>query len=498
MTDDITLNLLAIAFLILANALFVAAEFALVRVRRTRMEELVSQGNASAKIVREAIDHINDYISAAQVGITAASLALGAIAEPFFAHGIERVLRRLGPSAPPEAFVHAVAIVAVVMALFLLTFAHVVAGEQLPKVVALQFPEKSALYLVRPMRWFMKVFWPAVWLLNTATMKAARLFGLKPALPHAGALSEEELLMLVAESRKAGLLSEEEQRMLQQVFKFYSKTVRQIMIPRPDIVALDLRADAEQMQAAFRQGYSRLPVYDGSLNNIKGIVYMKDLIYTLQDPKLIKLVDLLREAVYVPESKGVAALLHELQRNRMHMAIVVDEFGDTAGLVTMEDIVEEIVGEIQDEYDYEPAQVEHTPDGSVAFDGKVSLDRFREVYADYLMPEGTFETVAGLVLGVAGRVPREGDVVRHGGLVFKVTKRDGRRLRRISVRRETSVTATSTPEGKTPAPDPPVAPPAAGAAKPAGGSAFGAERGAVHETGQRGDQPPPASGGAGS
>ena len=169
------------------------------------------------------------------------------------------------------------------------------------------------------------------------------------------------------------------------------------MIPRPDIIALDLRASEEQIKEAFRQGYSRLPVYDGTLNNVKGIVYVKDLIYTLQDPKLIKLVDALRETLFVPESKAVHELLLEFQKSKVHLAIVIDEFGDTAGLVSLEDVIEEIVGEIQDEYDYEPAQVEKNKDGSHTFDGKTPIERFSEIYPEFKQPDGEYETVAGLV-----------------------------------------------------------------------------------------------------
>jgi len=466
MTSDTILNLLIIVFLILANAFFVAAEYALVRVRRTRMEELSRQGNASAKAVKEALERITLFISTAQIGITAASLSLGWIAEPFLAHGLERFFgfftgaRPAGPGGsgmPAGATAHVFAVLSLAVALVLITFVHTVVGEQMPKLLALQFSEKMALYLIRPMRFFMALFRPLVWVLNEATSRLLRAFGLKPNPPQAGALSEEELLMLVSESKKAGVLSEDEQRMLQRVFKFHSKTVREIMVPPPDIVALELRASLEQIQSAFRQGYSRLPVYDGSLNNIKGIVYVKDLMYTLSDPRLIKVVDLLRETIFVPESKAVPELLRELQKNRMHMAIVVDEFGDTAGLVTLEDIIEEIVGDIQDEYDMEPAQVERSPDGSVIFDGKTPLDRFHEIYPDFPKLEGTFETVAGLVFQIAGRVPKEADTLRQGGLIFRVVKREGRRLRRISVRREfpggVSITSLLGPLPATPEPE---------------------------------------------
>jgi len=204
------------------------------------------------------------------------------------------------------------------------------------------------------MLFFKVLFAPLVWLLRSSSIKLLKLMGVKAASSHSRALSEEELLMLLAESKRAGVVSAGEQQMLQRVFKFHDKTVREIMKPRPDIAALSLRASEDEIKEVFEQGYSRLPVFDKSLNNVKGIVYVKDLIYTLQNPKLIKLVDLLREALFVPETQAVSSLLKEFQKSKVHMAIVVDEFGDTCGLVTLEDVIEEIVGEIQDEYDLGP------------------------------------------------------------------------------------------------------------------------------------------------
>jgi CBS domain containing-hemolysin-like protein len=262
-----------------------------------------------------------------------------------------------------------------------------------------------------------------------------KVFGVQRADARSLALSEEELLLALSESKKAGVVSEDEQRMLQRVFKFHDKTAGEIMKPRPDIAALEMRASEQEIRAAFEQGYSRLPIYDRSLNNVKGIIYVKDLIYTLRDPKLIKLVDLLRECLFVPETKPVPELLREFQRNKLHLAIVVDEFGDTAGLVTLEDVIEEIVGEIQDEYDAEPAEIERASDGTFIFEGKTELDHFRDIFPGYELPEGKYETVAGLVFQLAGRVPKETDVLTHGDLSFRVLKREGRRLRKIAVRR---------------------------------------------------------------
>jgi putative hemolysin len=441
--NDMLFYLFVIIALVLANAFFVAAEFALVRVRRTRIEELIGEGNTTASVVKQAIDNLDDYISATQVGITLASLALGAIGEPYLTHNIfEPLFLKVFPflGSDSESLAKGTGIG---VAFFIITFLHVVLGELMPKSLALQFPEKMSLYIARPMKLFAYIFRPLIWLLNGASSQFMRLFGIKPADAHSLALSEEELLMLLSESKKAGVVSEDEQKMLQRVFKFHDKTVREIMKPRPDIAALDLRAKEDEIKAVFEEGYSRLPVYDGTLNNIKGVVYVKDLIYTLQDPKLIKLVDLLRECIFVPESKAVPALLREFQKNKMHMAIVVDEFGDTAGLVTLEDVIEEIVGEIQDEYDSEVAEIERAKDGTFIFDGKTGITRLREIFSTYELPEGSFETVAGLVFHLAGRVPREADVIRFGDLSFRVVKREGRRLRKIAVKRETEQQAAA-------------------------------------------------------
>ena len=447
MKHDATFSLLIILLLILANAFFVAAEFALVRIRRTRIDALIADGIPSAKLVKDALDHINQYISATQVGVTVLSLALGWLGEPFLADDIFHPLfTRLFGTTVTETTAH---IAGAATAFFLITFVQIVLGELIPKNLSLQFPETVALYLIRPMRFFTTLFRPFVWLLTGSSNFLMRMAGLPPSQIRSLALSEEEILLMLMESKKAGVVSEDEQRMLQRVFKFHDKTVREIMKPRLDIAALDLRATEQEIKAAFDQGYSRMPVYEDNLSNIKGIVYVKDLIYTLRDPKLIKLIDLLREAIFVPETKAVSAVLRDFQSRKVHMAIVVDEFGDTAGIVTLEDVIEEIVGEIQDEYDYEPAEIVRSKDGSIVFEGKTDLDRFKEIFPNFEPPEGSFETVAGLVFALAGRVPRESDVLRYGDLSFRILKREGRRLRKIEVRRDAPKPVSSGSDGTT-------------------------------------------------
>ena len=445
MNDDVTLNILVITVLVLANAFFVAAEYALVRVRRTRIEKLIGEGVTGASIVRQSLEQLDRYISATQVGVTLASLALGWRGEPFIEAWLQKSFDVLMPGAQATFWTHGIAIA---LALFSITFIHVCMGEIVPKSLALQFPERVALYLVRPMQFCLLLFRPLIWMLNGTSRAVLALMGVKAVETHSMAFTEEELLMLLSESKNAGVVSEEEQRMLQRVFKFHDKTVREIMVPRPDMDAISLRANELEIKAAFDKGYSRMPVYDGNVSNIRGVVYVKDLLYTLQDPKLIKLVDLLREPVFVPETMKVSKLLKDFQKGQTHMAIVVDEFGDAAGLVTLEDVIEEIVGEIQDEYDYEPAEIQRGTDGALILLGKTSMARFKEIFPEFEPPKGDFDTVAGLVFQLAGRVPKEGDTFEHDSLSFKIAKRDGRRLRKIRVKGTSRVSFRGMAEGQ--------------------------------------------------
>lgn len=426
--------LFAAALLLLANGLFVTAEFALVGTRRTRIEELINEGRRSAVRVKEILDQLDSYLSTCQVGITLASLGLGWIGEDTFARLFQQSFLWFGmPESGAWISSHALAIG---VAFFLVTFLHVVIGELMPKTLALQAPEGTAMWVSWPMKFFHQFFWPLTWLLNGSSLALIRMLGLKPPPKHARVHSEEELGMIIEESEKAGMMTKEERMMLERVFAFHDTQVKEIMVPRPDIVALDVRAGHEAvMDTAFKSGYSRLPVYSGSMDNIVGIVYVKDLIYTLNHPKLIKLADLVRKPMEVPETSKVSSLLRAFQLHRIHMAIVIDEFGDTAGLVTLEDVIEEIVGEIQDETDREPEKIVKLQDGTFLIAAKTNVDEFNEVFPALELPEGDFDTVGGLVLHLAGHLPREGDSVRLGELALRVVKREGRRLRQIAVKR---------------------------------------------------------------
>jgi len=428
------LLLLAIGLLI-ANAFFVAAEFALVGLRSTKIEEMIRDGSKPAERVKVLLTHLDECLSTCQVGITLCSLGLGWLGEVTFARLVEEGFKALGFTA--ELSVFSAHVCALVLAFLLVTFLHVVLGEQAPKIIAIQFPETAALWIAWPMRFFNRLFFPLVWVLNNATRGVLKLFGVKSVAASARVHSEEELGIILDESRTAGVVSPEERKMLERVFRFHDKTVKEIMVPRLDIVALNLRASEKDIvEMAFKEGYSRLPVYDGNLDKIGGVVYVKDLLYTIRDPQLIKVADLMREHIEVPESYSVSKLLRDFQKRRTHMAIVVDEHGATAGLLTLEDIVEEIVGEIQDEHDEEEAEAIRNPDGAWLFAGKAHLEKLREAFPGVVLPEQDYGTIGGLVMHLAGKMPKEGEHYKLADLNFSVAQRDGRRVRKVLVRRE--------------------------------------------------------------
>jgi len=462
--ENIHLGWLFLAVVLLvANGFFVVAEFALVGLRRTRIEELLRTGSKTAAQVKMLVSALDECLSTCQVGITLASLGLGWIGERAFARIFDSLFIWTGLKEPLDSWLSTVHIsgsqlsahtLAIVIAFTLVTFLHVVIGELAPKSLALQFPETLALWIAWPMRFFNKIFHPAVWALNGTSWALLRAFGVTPRTGHSRAHSEEELGMILDESRLAGVVSLEERKMLERVFRFHDKTVKEIMVPRPDIMALNIRVSEEEaLKRVFESGYSRVPVFEDTLDRIVGIIYVKDLLYTMQHPKLIKLVDLLREVQEIPESYSVSQLLRDFQRRRVHMAIVVDEFGDTSGLVTLEDIIEEIVGEIRDEHDHEPEEIVTLPDGTYMVESTTHLDRFAEVFPGVELPDEDFETVGGLVLHLAARLPREGDSFRLGDLIIRVVKREGRRIRRVAVRRTkpggaTQAAAATTDEKK--------------------------------------------------
>ncbi len=430
---SILTGLLGIFFFIFLNAFFVAAEFGLVSVRRTRVEELAAQGHPTARVVRRALDDPDRFIAATQLGITIASLALGWIGEPALAHLFIPLLQFLPPSWVGAA-AHSVA---AAIAFACITFLHVVAGELAPKSIALQNPERTAFFVARPMLVIFQIFRPAIWALNGAGNGLLRLLGIRPAGGHERVHSVQELKMLIEASQEEGVLEAEEEQMLRAVFDLRSSRAAEVMVPRTEMVCVPADATVEELaDLAERTALTKFPVFEDDPDHIIGIVYLKDLLRPIRACRSdLTARALMRDALFLPETVSVADLLAHFRRARQHIAILVDEYGGTAGLVTLEDLLEEIVGDIGDLFEPPVPQIQHLPDGSVLLDGRMTLTEVNEALS-LSLSDPFYTTVGGLVMGRLDRIPAVGDeVVLEDGHRLRVEEMDGRRVARVRLTR---------------------------------------------------------------
>ena len=435
---EIALRLLAVILLVLANAFMVAAEFALVGARRSRIDALAARGNATAKVVQHTISHLDKYISATQLGITLASLGLGWIGEATLAVMIDEALAAFGYQASGIA-VHSVA--AITTAFLIITFLHIVLGELMPKSLALIHPEAVSMWVVRPLRWFAELMRPFIWVLNGTANGLLKIIGLRPIEEAARVHSPEELRLLVMQTTQHGLLDESDRAMLAGVFDFHFKKSRDVMRPRTEIVAISADAsETEVWDTIRRERYSRYPVFGESLDDIVGVFLAKDL-WLHDQAKPFSLRDMVREPLFVPDSRPAERVLDDLRRTRAHMAIVLDEYGGTAGIVTMEDLVEEVVGDIADEYDL-ATRTSLMSDGVLELAGSLSLIDVRSDH-NIPIPEGSWSTLGGYVFSRLGRLPRVGDRVKFPGGELEVVAMDGRRVAAVRVHRASAGAGTA-------------------------------------------------------
>ena len=413
-------ELVAVGVLILLNAFFVAAEYGLVTARRTRIVELHHQGNRRARDVLRITSDPPRFIAAMQLGVTLTSLGIGALGEQALADALGNVLAT---------------VFAVLIAYLILTFLHVVIGELVPKGIALGHSEGTALFVSAPVRGFFLALRPLIWFLQRSTEIVLRGLGLQPPGADDEVLSEAELRMLVSQSTRHGEIEEQEQEMLYKVFDFADKEASDVMVSRPEVVALSIDLPPEQaLEAVMDSPYTRYPVYRETLDDVVGILHVRDLFSSLRERGMheVKIEDIVRPAHIVPETKDLAALLAEFRRTNQHMAIVVDEYGETEGIVTLEDLLEEIVGDIEDEFDLPDESVEQVDDDTIRIDGTFPIDDFNERFrAD--LPVEDYHTVAGFVFGLLGRAPEVGDDVSHDGMRFDVLEVDGSRIEKIAV-----------------------------------------------------------------
>jgi CBS domain containing-hemolysin-like protein len=414
------LELLGVAALILLNAFFVAAEYSLVTARRTRIQELVQEGNRRARAVQRIVADPPRFIAAMQLGVTLASLGIGALGEQALTNALDPVVAT---------------VVAVILAFLIITYLHVVIGELVPKGAALRYSEGVALWVSTPVRAFFWIAHPLIWVLQGSSEAMLRILGLEIPGEEREALSEAELRMLLGRATEHGEIEQEEQEMLYKVFDFADKDVADVMVPRPEVVALSVDLPTEEaLQAVIESPYTRYPVYRETLDDIVGILHVRNLFSALNDQGFanVSMEELVRPAYIVPETKDLAALLAEFRRTNQHMAVVVDEYGTMAGIATLEDLLEEIVGEIEDEFDLPDESFERVDDKTIRIGGTFPIDDFNEQFGTGL-PVEDYHTVAGFVFGLLGRAAEAGDEVEDTGIRFRVLEVEGSRIEKLEV-----------------------------------------------------------------
>jgi CBS domain containing-hemolysin-like protein len=426
--DGVAARLLVVLALVFINAFFVAAEFALVATRRSRIANRIAAGDRTAKLVERTLKDLDRYISVTQVGITLASLALGWLGEDAIAVLIDNVLSRFGWSVPAAA-VHTSA--AAITAFVIIAFLHIVLGQLTPKSVALVRPERTSGLVVRPLIGFSVIMSPFIALLNGAANGVLRVFGVRPSRSLERVHSPEELRLLVMQSRAQGALNESDSLMLAGVFDFHEKRAQDVMRPRTDIIAIPVDAtEIEVWQLMRAERYSRYPVYHESLDDVIGVLVAKDL-WLKETHTPFDLRTLIRKPLYVPVNRPAERVLDDLRRTRAHMAVVLDEYGGTAGIVTLEDLVEEVIGDINDEYDFAVREAIEA-NGVLELAGSMSLV---DVRSDYRLPipDGDWTTLGGYTFARLGRVPRIGDRAGFPGGELEVVAMDGRRVAAVRV-----------------------------------------------------------------
>lgn len=427
---SIIFNLFVITLLLFANGFFVAAEFSMVSVRKTRITQLTNEGNFSAKVVLEALRDLDKFIAAVQLGVTISSIGLGWVGEATLVRIVEPMFQFL-----PDKFQLAAAhTISVAVAFTLITVLHVVIGELMPKSVALQYPEKTSLLIAVPMNVIIKIFGPAITILNGLGTFLLKLFKIPTTQSSHLAHSIEELNMLINASYNEGVLNETEREMLHNVFKFSDLTAKQVMIPRTDMACIPNDISLEELnELTMESQYTRYPVYEENLDHISGIIHAKDLYGMHLKREEFSIEKIIRPVLLVPETITMDKLVLEFKKRQGQMAIVIDEFGGTSGLITLEDVLEEIFGEVQDEFDAdEEADIKEVGDNVYVANAMMRLDELAEFFETEIIDEDV-DTIGGLVVKVLGRIAEVGDVVDFQNMKFNVQEIDGARITKLLI-----------------------------------------------------------------
>ncbi|MDO7852928.1 hemolysin family protein [Hymenobacter convexus] len=440
---DMGLKILITILLVLLNGFFVAAEFSLIRVRMSAIEIKAKEGSRLAKLVLSILHNLYAYLSATQLGVTIASLILGAVGEEVTTELIKSVVEKSGFTIAPAA-AHTLS---VVIGLIIITILHVLFGELFPKALAIQRSESVSMALALPLRIFYYVTLPLTWFLSKASNFMLGLVGVTN-LHGTEAHTSDELRLLLDQSKESGEIQDSEHELIENVFQFNDRMVKQIMVPRTKLSALDVNAPADQiLDIIFTEGYSRLPVYEGNIDNIVGVLNVKDLLPIIRRQEPVELARIMRPPYFVPETKKINRLLRQFQRKHIVMAIVSDEFGGVSGIVTIEDIMEELVGEIQDEYDNEVPVVEKVAEDEYRVNPATPISDANE-YLPFPLPEGEdYETVGGLLNVIYGSIPEVGDVAVLDPYEFRVLQRSRRAVELVQLR-VTTPTEREAPRGE--------------------------------------------------
>jgi CBS domain containing-hemolysin-like protein len=424
---EIFINLVIVLILVFMNGFFVASEFAMVKVRRSRIETLVLEGNIGAKYAEKVVSDLNSYLSACQLGITLASLGLGWVGEPAVAAMITPLFN---PFNIPEITIHSIAFV---IGFTIITGFHIVLGELVPKSMAIINAEKIAMFTALPLLTFYKITYPIIWVFNSSTNLILGLFGISRIEEHEAAHTDAEIMLLVKESYKYGLIDKTELTFMDNIFDFSEKSVREIMIPRTDMICLftDDTFD-EIIQKTMEEEFTRYPVCEKTKDNVIGFVHIKDL-YKLKIQGREKRIDeIVRNIISIPEFISISILFKKFQKEKAQMAVVIDEYGGTAGLITIEDILEEIVGEIQDEFDDEVDQIIKLKDDGFSLDGRVPINDVNELLNISINSEDV-DTIGGWVYSKLEANPRVNQKILYDNFEFTITKCSKQRIHMITV-----------------------------------------------------------------
>jgi CBS domain containing-hemolysin-like protein len=414
------LDILITFLLVFMNSFFVAAEFAIVKVRASQLEVKVKEGSRIAALSKHIVANLNRYLAATQLGITLASLGLGWIGEPVVGNIIIATMEKLGMAANP-VLAHQIALP---LAFVIITLLHIVFGELAPKSIAIQSSEKTTMFIAYPLYFFFMVFRPFIWVLNGTANFILKIFGIST-FPGSDVHSSDELKYLVQQGQKSGEIDDAEYKIIKNAFDFSEQTTKQVMVPRTSVFAIDLNDfDDTSLEKVIEESYSRIPCYEDNLDNIVGVVYLKDILIALRKKETFNIRNIMRNMLVVPDTKSIGLMMNEFQVKHQQMALVVNEYGGTEGIITMEDILEELVGEIQDEYDNEIPFVEKVADKIYNAIASASLDDINDLLPHPIEKDEQYETLAGYLILKFGKIPAVKEKITLEDYEFSILKKN--------------------------------------------------------------------------